>query len=67
MRTLERRLSKLEGHRAMIENQPQVIYLCNAEDGEPHTALFVGGGQLERDPDETIEAFDARVDAYEIA
>jgi hypothetical protein len=67
MKRFNERLLKLERHTVKLDDQPQVIYLCNAEDGEPHTALFVGGGQLERDPDETIEAFDSRVDAYEIA
>lgn len=67
MKRFNERLLKLEGRTMKLDDQPQVIYLCNAEDGEPMCALFVGGGQLARDPDESVEAFNARVDDYEIA
>lgn len=65
MRTLERRLSKLEGHRAMIEDQPQVIYMCNAETHEPEWAIRVGRDNIERQPGESREAFELRAEAVE--
>lgn len=62
--TLSKRLERLEGKRAQsAENGPSVIFLCDAETGEPSVALIVGGDSISREPDETQEAFEARATA----
>lgn len=64
MRTLERRLSKLERHTVNAENQPQIVYLCDAETHEPAWAILVGRGNLERQPGESREAFELRAEEF---
>jgi hypothetical protein len=67
-RDLDRRLSKLECHTARIDVEPDAIYLCNASNHEPRVAFVRGKAQqLSRNPGETVEAFEARVEAYLVA
>ena len=64
MRTIERRLSKMEHTATQADVQPLVILLTD-ETGEPFAALRIGLPDLERMPDETAEAFEARAMAGE--
>lgn len=61
--TLHKRLAKLEGKRGAAARGPSVIFLCEAETGEPLAAMQVGGGTLTREDGETVEAFTARANA----
>lgn len=61
--TLHKRLAKLEGKRGAAALGPSVIFLCEAETGEPLAAMLVGGGTLTREDGETVEAFTARANA----
>ena len=61
MTALRNRLERLEGHRRPASVAPSVIYVCDTE-GEPGAALFMGGGGIERQHDETAEGFKARAE-----
>ena len=61
--TLGRRLSRLEGKRGAAAVGPSVIFLCEAESGEPLAAMLMGGGTLTREDGEPVEAFTARANA----
>lgn len=63
MKTLRRRLYRLEGKRDAVSAGPYIILLCDAITGEPGAALLRGGGGLTREAGETSEAFIARVSA----
>lgn len=60
MATLRKRLDRLEGRRGGAGRGPAVIFICDAETGEPFAALTKGGGASTREPGETAEAFTAR-------
>jgi hypothetical protein len=67
-RDLDRRLLKLERHTARLDVEPDVVYLCNASNHEPRVAFVRGKApQLCRGTGETVEAFEARVEAYLVA
>lgn len=57
---LRARLDRLEGKRGAAALGPSVIFLCEAETGEPVAAMVMGGGNLTREDGETAEAFRAR-------
>lgn len=60
MRTIERRLKRLEGrHKPARADIPTVVFICPAN-GEPVAAMRPGGQSVEREPGETVEAFEAR-------
>lgn len=62
--SLRKRLDRIEakrGERAPVG--PSVILLCDGKTGEPVSAMFVGGGSIRREPDESREAFEARASA----
>jgi hypothetical protein len=61
--TLRKRLDRLEGKRGAAALGPCVIFLCEAETGEPLTAILLGGGTLTRKDEETADAFTARASA----
>lgn len=59
--TLSKRLARLESQQGKGAGRgPSVIFICSGKDGEPGFAFFVGGGSISREPDETVEAFEAR-------
>lgn len=58
--TLRRRLDKLEGKRGGAGAAPSVVFICEAETGEPLAAMLMGGGSLTRENGETVDAFTAR-------
>ena len=61
--TLRKRLDRLEGKRGTAALGPSVVFLCEAETGEPLAAMLMGGGSLTREDGETAEAFTARAEA----
>jgi|688.fasta_scaffold220662_2 hypothetical protein len=62
--TLSKRLARLESQQGKGAGRgPSVIFICSGKDGEPGLAFFVGGGSISREPDETVEAFEARATA----
>jgi hypothetical protein len=63
MATLRTRLDRLEGKRGAACAGPSVIYLCDAETGEPGAALMTGGDSSTREAGEGAEAFTARATA----
>lgn len=63
--TLRKRLDRLEVKRGAAALGPFVIFLCEAETGEPLAAMLMGGGTLTREDGETVEAFTARADTGE--
>lgn len=65
MRGLDRRLLKLERHTVHLDHEPIVIRRYYPDTKELIAVSWSGnpGGRLVRDPDETVEAFEARVDA----
>lgn len=59
--TLSKQLARLEAERGNgVANMPSAIFICD-ETGDPSAALIAGGGSISREPDETREAFEARV------
>jgi hypothetical protein len=59
--TIRKRIERLEIKRGLgAPEGPLVIFLCDAETGEPRSALIVGGGSIPREPGEPREAFKAR-------
>jgi hypothetical protein len=60
MATLQKRLDRLESKRGAAVVVPSVIFICDAETGEPGWAMLMGGGGLTREDGETVEAFMAR-------
>jgi len=61
--TLLKRLSRLEAELCGgAETLPTVVFLCD-ETGDPGGAIIIGGSSIAREPDETREAFEARVTA----
>lgn len=60
MATLRKRLERLEGKCGGAGHGPAVIFLCDADTGEPFAALMKGGGGATRKPGETLDAFAAR-------
>ena len=61
--TLWQRLDRLEGKRNGSDDGPAVIFLCEAETGEPRVALVKGGGTIARGAGEAAEVFQERASA----
>lgn len=62
MKALARRLRSLERRTGTGSDEPHVL-LVSYGDELPAFAVVVGVGSVDRDPDEGIEAFEARVAA----
>lgn len=62
--TLSKRLARLETERGKrVNDEPLVVFVCEAITGEPLSAFIMGSGSITREPDETREAFEARATA----
>lgn len=61
MRQIERRLKTLEKKHTPPPAGPDVIFIC-AYGGEPSAAILINRGHAEREPGETREAFEARIE-----
>jgi hypothetical protein len=60
---LRQRLRRLESKRGGPDTGPEIIYLCDGNTGEPNSAIFKGGGGLDRKADESVNSFRERVTA----
>lgn len=59
--TIRKRIERLETKRGRSAcTRPSVVFLCDAETGQPGAALIFGGGSISREPGEMCEAFKAR-------
>lgn len=57
---IRQRLERLESERGGSDDGPIVIFICDAETGEPWSALVIGGDGPTREVGESAEAFEAR-------
>tara|TARA_R110002020_G_scaffold281702_2_gene497424 strand:- start:219 stop:545 length:327 start_codon:yes stop_codon:yes gene_type:complete len=60
---IRKRVERLEGERGGSDDGPSGIFICDAETGEPWSALGKGGDGFTRETDESAEAFEARATA----
>lgn len=58
--TIRKRLDRLESKHGDYSGGPSVIFICDAETGEPRAGLVIGGENLAREDGETPEAFEVR-------
>jgi hypothetical protein len=58
-----KRLDRIESQTGCTAPRPSVIFLCEAETGEPVAAMVMGGGTLTREDGETVDGFEGRANA----